>query len=58
MERFFIKINLSDIEMFDLKLSLEIRTRPFSNLPILEAAARELFLSLDINRSEDDVPEF
>jgi DNA replication licensing factor MCM5 len=58
MENYFIKVNLSDIEAYDLKLSMEIRTKPFSNLAVLEKAAKELFLSMDISKNESEVPEF
>ena len=58
MNDFSIRVSLLDLEYFDFKLSVEIRSKPFTNLPVLEKAAKELYLSFDLNRKSSDVPDF
>ena len=55
---FFVKINLNDLESFDVKMAVELRMRPFSHLEAVERAAKKLFLDLEVGRREDEVPNF
>ena len=58
LENYYIKINFEDIETFDLKLSMELRSKPMYHLPLLEEAVNKLYGSININKTIDELPKF
>ena len=55
---YFVEINFADLESYDLRISMEIRNKPLFNLPLLEESVKELFLSLDISKTSEEVENF
>ena len=58
LDMFYISINFEDIEKYDLKISVELRSKPLTTLPLLEQATKELYLASEINKTEEDVADF
>jgi len=58
LDKPIIKIDLGDVENFDLKLAHELRNKPLAHMPILEKATQELYGSFDIHKAQDDLPKF
>lgn len=58
LDMFYISLNFEDIEKYDLKISVELRSKPLSTLPLLEQATKELYLASEINKTDADVADF
>lgn len=58
LDMFYISINFEDIEKYDLKISVELRSKPLQTLPLLEQATKELYLASEINKTESEVLDF
>lgn len=58
LDTYFININLEDIDKYDMKIAMELRSKPVSTLPLLEEATKELYLSHDMGKNPKDVPNF
>ena len=58
MGRYYITVDFGDIEKYNLSISMEIRNKPLTLLPVLEEAVRDLYLTLDINKNPEEVPVF
>lgn len=55
---YFVKVNLNDIESYDIKMAMELRERPFSHLASVEKAARDYFIELEVGQQYVEVPSF
>ena len=55
---FFVKINLNDVESYDIKMSMELRLRPFTHLEAVERAAKSVFMGLEMEIKDEDVSGF
>ena len=56
VENFWLRVNFSDIESFDVNIAIELKQKMLSNLSVLEDSIRELYLALEINKIPEEVP--
>ena len=52
-----ITIDASDIESYDIKISMALRESPFKYLSMMEEAATQLYQELNLDAPED-IPNF
>lgn len=58
LDNFYIRIDLEDLDKYDMKIAMELRSKPISTLPLLEEATKELYKAFDMGQGERYVPDF